>query len=472
MLLGMDRLGRAPRVHFSGVGGTGMVGAARLAVDAGWAVRGSDGPLYPPTSEMVAALGVPIAEGYAAQNLDWNPDVVVIGNALSRGNREVEAALDRHLHYVSMPEWVKDAVLRDRRPIVIAGTHGKTTTSAMTAFLLDRGGRNPGVLIGGQVHDFPHSARLGEPAGPFVIEGDEYDSAFFDKRAKFLHYLPHIAVVTSVEFDHGDIYRDLEEIELAFQRLLRQVPRLGYTVLCADSPGAMKLREHAHSTVLTYGFHPDADWRAELGAEDGTFQHFTVHCEGAHFGEFRCPLPGRHNVQNALAALVVESLYGAPAATLADNLAAFKGVRRRLEVFHEAGGVTYVDDFAHHPTAIKETIAAARARWPKRRLVVLFEPRSNTTVTNRFQAELTDAFAGADVLYLGPIYRADKYDPATLLDRAALTQTLNVNGRTARHTDTVEEILAGLHTDTRNGDVVLVLSNGAFGGIYARLKAL
>ena len=228
----------ASRVHFSGIGGTAMVAGARLALQAGWEVRGSDNPLYPPTSRMVEQLGVPVASEYKAANLDWGPDLVIIGNALSRGNAEVEAALNRRLRYTSLPEWLKEAVLRPRRPVAICGTHGKTTTTALTAYLLDRAGLEPGFLVGGQPLDFDHSARLGPEGAPFVIEGDEYDTAFFDKRAKFFHYLPEIAVVTSVEFDHGDIYHDVAEIALAFQRMLRQVPASGWLVACADDPGA------------------------------------------------------------------------------------------------------------------------------------------------------------------------------------------------------------------------------------------
>ena len=462
---------RKPRVHFSGIGGTAMVAGARLAIEAGWEVRGSDNPLYPPTSDMVKSLGVPVAMGYDAKNLGWDPDVVILGNALSRGNPEVEAALERKLHYVSLPEWMKEHVLRARRPVVIAGTHGKTTTTALAAYLVDAAGLAPGFLIGGQPLDFPHSARLGEPGVPFVIEGDEYDTAFFDKRAKFFHYLPEIAVVTSLEFDHGDIYRDVEEIELAFQRMLRQIPGSGLLLTCADHPRALALREHAYCPVESYGFAEHADWRGEFQSGEDGLINLTVHHDEAAWGQFRVPLAGRHNLQNVLAAIAVAARFGATPRAIADALPAFKGVRRRMEVFHEARGATFVDDFAHHPTAIRETIAAARMRWPARRLWVLFEPRSNTTVTNRFQGDLRDAFSDADVVWLGPIHRAEAIPADQRLDRDALVRSLHTANCDAHAAASVDEIVEAVTQGVQESDVVLILSNGAFGGIYQELRS-
>lgn len=453
-----------------------MVGGARLALEAGFEVRGSDNPLYPPTSHMVEALGVPVAFEYDPANLDWNPDVVVIGNALSRGNPEVETALERKLHYVSLPEWLKDCVLRPRRPVVICGTHGKTTITALAAFLLDRAGLEPGFLVGGQPLDFPHSVRLGPQGGPFVIEGDEYDTAFFDKRAKFFHYLPDIAVVTSVEFDHGDIYQDLAEIERAFRLMLRQIPRNGRLLLCADDPGAVALADSAFSNVATYGFSQDADWRGHVAqppsarSNESGHTMLTVFRESARWAEMAVPLAGRHNLQNALAAVAVAGTLGVTPDKIESAMPSFRGVRRRMEVFLEASGMTFVDDFAHHPTAVRETINAARARWQGRRLRVLFEPRSNTTATNRFQQELCDAFAAADQVWIGPIHRADRIAPEERLDREALVGDLNSAGVTARYSDDIEEIVHDILDDAREGDVVLILSNGAFGGIYDRFR--
>lgn len=456
------------RVHFSGIGGTAMVAGARLAIEAGCEVRGSDGVLYPPASNMVAALQVPVATGYQAENLDWNPDCVIIGNALSRGNPEVEAALSRHLHYMSLPEWLKEHVLRERRPVAICGTHGKTTTTALAAHILDMGLSEIGYLIGGDVLGFPHSARLGSPGKPFVIEGDEYDTAFFDKRAKFLHYLPEVAVVTSIEFDHGDIYRDLDEIETAFKRMLRQIPREGLLIVCADNH-ACSLVESSFSPVETYGFQDGADWQARPVAET-TNGRFEVWYKNKKWGTITPSLFGRHNVQNILAAIAVAASFGMNASVIEDAVKSFPGVRRRLEVFLETDGVIFVDDFAHHPTAIYETIAAARMRWPHRRLRAVFEPRSNTSVTNRFQKEMEDAFLQADEVCIGPIHRPESVEEAHRLDRGLLVTNLTRRGVPALVFDTAASIAAHIIHTAGTQEVVLIMSNGAFGGIYEMLR--
>lgn len=458
------------KIHFSAIGGTAMVAGARLAIEAGWTVRGSDNPLYPPTSEMVKALGVPVSEGFSAVNLDWDPDLVVIGNVLSRGNEEVEATLSRRLRYVSLPEWMKDHVLRQRRPVAICGTHGKTTTTALTAHVLRAVGMDAGYLIGGQPLGFEHSAHLGAEGAPFVIEGDEYDTAFFDKRAKFLHYLPEIAVVTSMEFDHGDIYADLGAVETAFQRMLRQIPKDGWLLACADND-APKLIPHAFSQTATYGFDTSATWRCETGTVAEGRTPLTVYRDNAMWLETSVALAGRHNLQNATAAAAVAGTLGADHNAVAEALASFKGVKRRMEVFLERDGAIFVDDFAHHPTAIAGTIAAARERWPGRRLVVAFEPRSNTTVTNRFQQDLAESFSAADMAILGPIHRGDKIPEAERLDRAAVCAWLTKQDVDAIYTDDVGELARTLRAQATVDTVILLCSNGAFGNLYAMLGA-
>ena len=447
-----------------------MVAGARLALELGMEVRGSDNPLYPPTSDMVSALGVRVAEGYSAENLDWRPDIVAIGNALSRGNPEVEAVLERRLRYVSLAEWLKTEVLRARRPVVISGTHGKTTTSALTAYLLDRAELAPGYLVGGQLLDFQRSSRLGAAGNPFVIEGDEYDSAFFDKRAKFLHYLPETAVVTSIEFDHGDIYRDIEEIELAFQRMLRQIPSDGLLLVCADDPRANALAEYAFCNVESYGFEDNADWQCEVNPGRSGFQSLVVRKAGDAYGAFELPMPGRHNARNALAAIAVGARYGASLEAMQRALPEFRGIRRRMEVFCERDGITFVDDFAHHPTAIRETIAAARQRWPEARMVAAFEPRTNTTRTARFQNELSDALTGADEVWIGPIARREQLADSEVLDRGKLAAALMASDTEAYCAENAAEIVDGCASYAGSDTVVVLMSNGAFGGIYDLIR--
>lgn len=453
-------------MHISGIGGTAMLAGARIAIEAGWEVRGSDTPLYPPASNMVAALGVPVSYGYDAANLNWDPDIVLIGNALSRGNPEVETALSQHMRYISLPEWLKEHVLRQRRPVVISGTHGKTTTTALTAHVLDRGIPGVGYLIGGEALGFKHSSRLGKEKAPFVIEGDEYDTAFFDKRAKFLHYLPEIAVVTSLEFDHGDIYRDLEEIEIAFQRMLRQMPHTGLLLLCADNHAA-SLVPHTFSNVETYGFNENSDWRGIPLEQEGILD---IWHGDVHWGKVCPTMAGRHNMLNTLAAVAVAATLGISFELIAAAVADFPGIRRRMEVFLEHNGAIFVDDFAHHPTAIYETIRAARSRWPNRRIRAVFEPRSNTTVTKKFQKELEQAFLGAGEVFLGPIHRKESIPENERLNIDRLTATLQRAGIPAQGYDEVPLLVEAIVQSMEPEDVILIMSNGSFGGIYTQFR--
>lgn len=461
---------RQPRAHFIGIGGAGMLAGARLAMEAGWEVRGSDGPLYPPASEMVERLGAHVYAGYEERNLEWNPDLVVIGNAHSRGHVEVEHVLRRRIPYLSLPEFIKQLVLWKRKPVVVAGTHGKTSTTALTAYLLRACGLEPGWFIGGLPLDLPQPSALGVDGGPFVIEGDEYDTAFFDKRAKFFHYLPFIAIVTSIELDHADIYQGVDEIEHAFRLMLRQVPRDGWLLACADDPRAAALVEHAPCRTQSYGFSEHAHWRGEYTGVSAGFSGLTIARGGRRFAELAVPLAGRHNLRNTIAAVAATSLLGATVDEIRAAIMQFRGVRRRMELFHEAGGVLYIDDFGHHPTAIRETIAAVRERWPGRRLRVLVEPRSNTMVRNVHQQALADALRGADEVYFGPIHRAERVPERERLDRAAVIAELardRVNGHVF---DDVPVLAEHILATGEPGDIVLLFSNGAFGGIYEMIR--
>jgi UDP-N-acetylmuramate: L-alanyl-gamma-D-glutamyl-meso-diaminopimelate ligase len=457
---------RPTKIHFIGIGGTGMLAGANLAIEAGFEVRGSDGPLYPPASEMVKQLGVTVYTGFAEQNLAWKPDLIVVGNAFSRGHVEIEEMLRQHIPYTSLPEFLKHSVLQKRKPVVIAGTHGKTSTTALTSYLMFACGLDPGWLIGGQPLDLPASSRLGVEGKPFVIEGDEYDTAFFDKRAKFFHYLPTIAVVTSVEMDHGDIYDSIEDIERSFRFMLRLIPPDGTLLLCADDRRTLNLSKHAHSRVQSYGFSSDAHWKGTYTGMSGGFSGLVIERGGKRYAELAVPLAGKHNLQNSIAAVAATSLMGGTVPDITEALIKYKGVRRRMEVFLERDGVTYVDDFGHHPTAMKETISASRERWPGKRLRALIEPRSNTMVRQEHQKTLARALQAADEVYFGPIFRAERIPFDERLDRAAIVQELGEMGVNGEIFGEVTELAAHILESGKTGDVVLIFSNGSFEGIY------
>ncbi|MCF6287571.1 MAG: UDP-N-acetylmuramate--L-alanine ligase, partial [Candidatus Hydrogenedentes bacterium] len=455
-------------IHFVGIGGIGMSGIAEVLLNHGYTVQGSDlksGKI----TERLTQKGAKTFLGQKPENLD-GAAVIVISSAIKPGNAELDAARLRGLPVVRRAEMLAE-LMRLKSNIAVGGTHGKTTTTGITAHVLEHAGLSPGFLVGGQPLNFEHSARLGAEGGPFIIEGDEYDTAFFDKRAKFFHYLPEVAVVTSLEFDHGDIYPDLAAIELAFQRMLRQIPSEGRLICCADNHAA-SLAEHAFCDVETYGFSDGADWRGEvLGIEEGR-QLLRVCYRGEEYGEVATTLTGRHNLQNVLAAIAVANYFDVTAQRVCEGIDSFIGVRRRMETFLESEGITYIDDFAHHPTAIAETIAGAKTRWPGQRLRVLFEPRSNTTVTNRFFDDLRRAFSEADEVHLGPIYRTERIAEDERLDRERLVSLLRENGRTASIWEEPEYLAQHVYDTREDGDIVLILSNGAFGGIYDEFRRL
>jgi len=458
------------RVHLIGVCGTAMATLAALLQRRGHDVQGSDQHIYPPMSDFLRAEGIRLLDGYHAEHISPDLDLVVVGNAISRGNAELEAVLERRSRYCSLPEAVREYFLRDAQPIVLAGTHGKTTTTALTAWLLTHGGLDPSLLVGGIARNFGDggtSYQVGK--GPhFVIEGDEYDSAFFDKTAKFLKYLPQVAVIGNVEFDHADIYADFAAVQLAFRRLVNLVPRNGLLLLGADDEGARALQPYAVSPVETFGLSGDADWQAsDVTAQDGVTR-FLVRYKGDAFGTFRSPLLGHHNVRNALAAIAVGHWAGLTADALAAGLAAFRGIKRRLETVGQARGVTVIDDFAHHPTAVRETLAALRAGYPDRRIWAVFEPRSASSCRRVFQDAFAQAFGDADEILVAAVYRSSLPDDERL-DARQLVRDLSGQGRHARYVPDVPEIVATIAREAREGDVVMVMSNGGFGGIHGLL---
>ena len=453
------------RVHLIGICGTAMATAAVMLKQLGFDVGGSDEHVYPPMSEVLAAAGIAPLEGYRSEHITDELDLVVVGNAVSRGNPEVEAVLDRRLRYCSLPELVRDTFLRGRRPIVVTGTHGKTTTSYMTAWALNEAGTDAGYLVGGVARDLRASGRVG--GGPFVIEGDEYDSAFFDKTAKFLKYLPEIVVVNGIEFDHADIYRDLDELRLAFRRLVRLVPRRGRLLLSADEPEALALGDGAFCPVETFGFDTGADWRAERISYGPRATAFDVTFRAQPVGNVVLPLLGGFNVRNALGATAAAVGAGAPAGAVLEALGRFHGVRRRLEERGVARGVTVYDDFAHHPTAVRETLQALR-QAADGRLWAVFEPRSATACRRVFQKEFAGALAIADRVVVADVFRSNL--PAEeKLSEAALVADLERRGVAARHVPRVPEIVTCVAGAARPGDRVVIMSNGGFGGIHERL---
>jgi UDP-N-acetylmuramate: L-alanyl-gamma-D-glutamyl-meso-diaminopimelate ligase len=458
------------RIHLIGVCGTAMATLAALLKHRGHDVSGSDEHVYPPMSDFLAAERIEVLEGYRAEHVG-SPDLVVVGNAISRGNPELETVLDRGLRYASLPETIRDQFLWDADSIVIAGTHGKTTTTSLAGWLLTAAGADPTVLIGGIARNFGAdgaSYRIGKGRA-FVIEGDEYDSAYFDKTAKFLKYLPDVAVINNIEFDHADIYANIDEVRLAFRRLINLVPRNGLTLLGIDSADAAALVRHARSRVQTFGLSPDAEWRAtDIRLGSGTT--FNVTRGTTPLGEFTMPLLGDHNVRNALAAIAVGTNAGLELEALRGGLAAFKGVKRRLEIVGEARGITVYDDFAHHPTAVDETVRAVRRASPGRRIWAIFEPRSASSCRRVFQDDFASAFANADEVVIASIFRSSL--PADeRLSESKLVADLTARSVHARHLPDVETIVKAVAAEARDRDLIVIMSNGGFGGIHRKLLA-
>jgi UDP-N-acetylmuramate: L-alanyl-gamma-D-glutamyl-meso-diaminopimelate ligase len=455
------------RIHLIGICGTAMATLAAMLKSKGHDVRGSDQNVYPPMSDFLVQQGITILQGYRPEHISPELNLVVVGNAISRGNPELEEVLDRKIRYCSLPEAVRDHFLWGSRSVVIAGTHGKTTTTSLAGWLLAHGGADPSVFVGGIAENFESSYRIGG-GRDFIIEGDEYDSAFFDKTAKFLKYLPDIAVVSNVEFDHADIYPDLDAIRLTFQRLVNLIPRKGLLLLGADDPEALALRTRAHCRVETFGLSAGADWQGHDLRTGATSTTFSVRRGGVSIGTFDVPLLGAYNVRNALAALAVGAAVGLNTDTMAEALRRFKGVRRRLEHRGTVGGVAVYDDFAHHPTAIAETLAGVRSAHPERRIWALFEPRSATSCRRIFQSDFARALSAADRVILPAVFRSSVPEDQRL-SAEQLVADLRQAQVDARYIPDVEEIIRTIQRESRDGDLVIVMSNGGFDNIHQRL---
>jgi len=464
-------------IHLIGICGTAMASLAGMLKQRGFRVTGSDAAAYPPMSDFLAELGIPVAQPFDARNLQPAPDLVVVGNAISRGNAELEYILDQRIPFSSLPQLLHDEFLRGKEVLVVAGTHGKTTTTSMLAWIFHTAGMQPSFLIGGIAENFGSSFHLGQ-GKHFILEGDEYDTAFFDKGPKFLHYFPDSVILTSVEFDHADIYKDLDAVETAFKRLVNLIPRRGRIIAfdgsadeAAEGASLERCLSKAFSPVERYGTGARADWKISnltLGAGKTSW---TVSHEGRSWADLEFPMAGEYNVWNATAAAALAATYGISKNEIAAALKTFKSVKRRLEVKAQVNGITIIDDFAHHPTAIAGTLKALRARYAGARLWAILEPRSNTLRRRVLQVDLARSLAVADEIIVAAVFRSDAVPENERLDLPALAADIQKHGRRARLIKDADEIVASIAPEMRNGDVVAILSNGGFGGIYEKLPA-
>lgn len=457
-------------IHLIGICGTAMASLAGMLRQRGFNVTGSDAAAYPPMSDFLQSLGIAVMQPYSEQNLRSRPDLVIVGNAISRGNVELEFVLDHRIPFRSLPQVLYEEFLSGHERIAVAGTHGKTTTTSMLAWIFHQAGRDPSFLIGGIPENFGSSFGLGS-GQEFILEADEYDTAFFDKGPKFLHYFPDTVVLTSVEFDHADIYKDLDAVKTAFKRLVNLVPRRGRIIAWDGNGNIDECLSRAFCRVERYGFTEHAYWRAADARFEPKRTSWTLLRGGQPWGEFEYALAGEHNVLNAVAATAVAAAYEIAPETIACALQGFKSVKRRLEVRAEVDGVAIVDDFAHHPTAIAVTLKALRARYPGRRLWAILEPRSNTLRRNVFQAELVQSLGLADQVVMTKIFRPEAVPEGDRLDEAAVVSGLKAAGTPARLMIDADAIVAAVAPELRPGDVVAILSNGGFGGIYEKLPA-
>jgi UDP-N-acetylmuramate: L-alanyl-gamma-D-glutamyl-meso-diaminopimelate ligase len=470
------RLARVPasvrHVHLIGVAGTAMAALAGMLAERGYRVTGSDNQFYEPTASLLRRSRVELMEGFAPVHLAPAPDLVVVGNVVTRANPEAQALLASRTPYLSMPEALWHFFLSSRRVLMVAGTHGKTTSTSIMAQVLAAAGRDPSMLVGGVAKNFGSNYRLG--AGQeFVIEGDEYDTAFFDKGPKFLHYRPHGAILTAVEFDHADIYRDLDHVKASFRAVVERMDESRVLAVCADFPHALEVSAGARARTMTFGLGAGEFRAADIRIDSGGAR-FSVERAGAIVArDLSLPVGGRMNVANALGVFVLLGAFGLSSEEIARGLATFAGVVRRQEVIGEAAGVTVVDDFAHHPTAIRVTLEAVAERWPGRRILAAFEPRSNTARRNVFQDSFASAFDRAARVYLGPVYfkENDPIPPAERLDTGALTSAISARGPAAFACESNEEVLERMLADARAGYIALFMSNGPFDDLKNRMLA-
>jgi UDP-N-acetylmuramate: L-alanyl-gamma-D-glutamyl-meso-diaminopimelate ligase len=454
-----------------GVGGSAMSPLAGMLCERGYRVTGSDAGVYPPASTFLESLGIEYATAFDPKYLTPAPDLIIVGNAISRGNVEVEEMLDRKLPYRSLPEIIEEEFLPSKHSIVVSGTHGKTTTTAMLAWLFHVAKKRPNFLVGGIAENFGQAYGLGG-GEEFILEGDEYDSAYWDKAAKFFHYHPDDLIITSLEFDHADIYADFDTYQLAFRRLVNLVPRRGRVIAWGDPEAGEALGNataKAFCPVIRYGFHPDNDWVAANVQSDGDTMTFQASYKSEPYADIRLAATGRHNVLNSLAALIVAQGRGIRRESIQEALSTFRSVKRRMDVKGEVDGVLVVDDFAHHPTAVKATIEAARLRWPGKRLWAVLEPRSNSMRRKVFQDALPQSLALGDKVLLGSVHRAGQLADDQRLDPESVAAAVRALGKDARVLPGADAIADFLAAEAKPGDLLLIMSNGSFDGLCEKL---
>ncbi len=459
--------------HLIGICGTAMASLAGMLQSRGHKVTGSDQNVYPPMSTQLESLGIEILNGYKAENANVGADCVIVGNAISRGNVELEEVLNRKLVYCSQAEIVKEEFIRGRRSLVVAGTHGKTTTTSIATWVTEVGGLNPSFLVGGVVQNFGASFRVTD-SDYFVIEGDEYDTAYFDKKPKFMHYLPETAIVGNIEFDHADIYRDIQEIKFAFSRLMNLVPSNGRLIVGVDSPIVREVLSEMdgklNTTVETFGTSDDAKWQARYIDFSTDLTRFTVFKNGNSWGEFETHLIGEFNVRNCLAVIIAADAWGISRKKMQKAFLSFKSVKRRVEVRGVEKGVTVIDDFAHHPTAVEETLKALKMKYAGKRLIAVFEPRSWSSRLAVFQEPYTKAFSYADYVVIAGVFNTSKASElGKVLDTQELVRDIALQGKPSFSFPDADSIVEHLAPELREGDVVAIMSNGGFGSIHNKI---
>jgi UDP-N-acetylmuramate: L-alanyl-gamma-D-glutamyl-meso-diaminopimelate ligase len=456
----------SPHIHFIGICGTGMAALAGMLKQRGYKITGSDLNVYPPMSTFLEQQQIPVYEGFDAGHLQPHPATVIVGNAMSRGNPEVEYMLDHGLRYYSLPEALKEFFIRGKYSCVVAGTHGKTTTSSLLAWTLESAGLDPSFFIGGVPENFGQGFKLGN-GRHFVLEGDEYDSAFFDKGSKFFHYLPNLVILNNIEYDHADIFKNFEEVQTAFRRLINIIPANGYLIACSDDPAVREMLPRAFSKVLTFGVQAEAEWRPAIARVQPEGNEFVIVHGGEKFGPLFIPLAGEHNAKNATAVFVAAMQLGIAPEKIAAAFRAFRGVRRRLQIRYNENDLLVFDDFAHHPTEVRETLRGVKERYPNRRLWAVFEPRTASTKRKVFEDDYIRAFAPADRVVFAPMHRPDKVPEAERLSLENVVAGIRRGGKPVEVAPAGDEMANFIIQHIERGDIILFMSNGGFSGTPA-----